>query len=433
MKAKITKRIVDSLTADKKTGDITVWDTEVSGFGLRCRVAGGKYYAVKVRCKGKQRWVTIGRHGSPWTPEEARQEAMRLLGDVAKDVDPSEKRDADRHALTVKELCALYLKEGCATKKASTLATDRGRITRHILPLMGRLRVKDVSRADVERFVQDVAQGKTVTDVKTVRYGRAIVSGGKGTATRTAGLLSGIFTFAVGRGLRADNPVYGVKRFKDKKCERFLSEKELGRLGKALRKAEKDGENKSTLDAIRLLMLTGCRKSEILTLRWQFVDMDRGCLRLPESKTGAKIVPIGKAAVDLLRSLPKNEGSPYVFASNKEGTHIVGIQKVWDSVRESAKLADVRLHDLRHSFASIGASNGDSLLMIGALLGHKDAKTTARYAHLSDNPIKQAADRIAGVIAAALCPRPTYTLFPTSKIPARIKATPATLKTVRGS
>ena len=402
MRAKITKRLVDSLTATESTGDIQVWDTELLGFGIRIRVKGAKTYFVKTRVNGKQIWVSIGRHGSPNGPTEARKKAHDILTDAQDGNDPAETKKAERKAITVETLCALYLKEGCTTKKASTLVSDRGRITRHIIPLLGSKRVKDVTRADIERFLQSVAKGKTAADEKTKTHGRAIVTGGKGTATRTVGLLGGIFTFAVDRGYRDDNPVHGVKRFKDKKCERFLSERELGKLGKALRKAEKEGENKAAIDAIRLLMLTGCRKSEILTLRWQDVDFEWGCLRLPESKTGAKIVPLGKAASDLLRELPKHEGSDYVFTSNKEGMHLVGIQKVWDRVRELAELDDVRLHDLRHSFASVGAASGDSLLMIGALLGHKDAKTTARYAHLSDNPIKQAADRIAGVIAGAM-------------------------------
>lgn len=402
MKAKLTKRLIDSLAANKETGDILVWDSEVVGFCLRCRWTGGKFYAVKERSKGKQRWITIGRHGSPWTVDAARQEAKKILGEFADDIDPAENRDADKRAITVKDLCALYLKEGCSTKKASTLVSDKGRIARHIIPLLGEERVKDVTRADVERFLQSVAAGKTSTDVKTGKYGRAIVRGGKGVATRTTGLLGGIFTFAISRGFRADNPAHGVKRYKDKKCERFLSMEELGHLGAALNEAESEGENKEAVNAIRLLMLTGCRKSEILTLRWQDVDFENGCLRLPESKTGAKIVPMGKAALDLLERKPRSEGSPYVFSGSKEGCHLVGLTKIWERIRAKAKLPEVRIHDLRHSFASVGAAGGDSLLMIGALLGHKDAKTTARYAHLAPDPVKGVADRIAGVIAEAL-------------------------------
>ncbi|MDD2325432.1 MAG: site-specific integrase [Alphaproteobacteria bacterium] len=401
MKVKITKKLIDSITATDETGPILIWDTEQQGFGVRCWHTGGKIFQVKTRVNGKARWFNVGRYGKI-TVEKARQKAASVLGSIADGEDPAEIREADRKAITVEDLCKLYLKEGCATKKASTLVSDRGRIARHIIPLLGDKRVKDVTRGDIERFVQSVATGKTAKDEKTGKRGRAIVTGGKGTATRTVGLLGGIFTFAVGREFRTDNPVQGVKRFKDKKCERFLSEAELGKLGEALRSAEEEGENKAAIDAIRLLMLTGCRKNEVLTLRWQDVDFEWGCLRLPDSKTGAKIVPIGKAALDLMEGLSKVEGNDYVFASNKEGMHLVGLYKVWERVKEAAELEGVRLHDLRHSFASVGAASGDSLLMIGALLGHKDAKTTARYAHLSDNPIKQAADRIAGVIAGAM-------------------------------
>jgi len=402
MRAKITKRLVDSVTADETTGDIKIWDTDLQGFGIRIRVGGTKTYFVKTRVNGKQVWYSLGKHGSPLTPDTARERAHKILVQAIDGTNPADEKKENRQAMSVEDLCDLYLKEGCTTKKPTTLVSDKGRIARHIIPLLGNKKVKEVTCGDVERFIQSVALGKTAKDEKTGKRGRAIVVGGKGTATRTVGLLGGIFTFAVGRGFRENNPVQGVKRFKDKKCERFLSEKELGELGKALREAEEEGENKAAIGAIRLLMLTGCRRSEILTLKWQHIDFDWGCLRLPDSKTGAKIVPIGKAAIDLLESLPKSEGNSYVFASNKEGLHLVGIQKVWDRVRESAGLDDVRLHDLRHSFASVGAASGDSLLMIGALLGHKDAKTTARYAHLSDNPIKQAADRIAGVIEKAM-------------------------------
>jgi integrase len=402
MKCKITKKLIDSINATEETGPLLVWDTQQQGFGVRFWPTGAKIFQVKARINGKQRWFNVGRYGTNKTLDEAREKAAKILGNIADKKDPAAEREEERNAITVKELCALYLKEGCATKKETTLVSDRGRILRHIIPLLGDIRVKDVKRGDIERFVQSVATGKTAKDERTGKYGRAIVRGGKGTATRTVGLLGGILTFAVGRGFIEDNPARGVKKFKDKKCERFLSEAELGKLGEALRQAEAAGENKAAIEAIKMLMLTGCRKGEILTLKWAHVDFDWSCLRLPDSKTGAKVVPIGKAALDLLKGISKSEGNPYVFTSNKEGTHLVGLYKVWDRVRELAGLEDVRLHDLRHSFASVGAASGDSLLMIGALLGHKDAKTTARYAHLSDNPIKQAADRIAGVIVGAM-------------------------------
>lgn len=397
---RITKRAVDALRPGER--DTLLWDAELPGFGVRCRSSGGKFYVLKYRAGGRQRWYTIGRHGAPWTVEEARREARRLLGEVAVGDDPAERKAVARRDLTVASLCDLYIAEGCATKKPSTLATDRGRIERHIKRLLGRKPVRAVVRADIERLMLDVANGKTAVDVKTGPRGRAIVKGGKGTATKSVTLLGAIFSFAVNRGLRADNPVHGVRTFKSRRCERFLSAAELARLGDALAAAEREGDSPSALTALRLLALTGCRKSEILTLRWEYIDWERSCLRLPDSKTDAKVVPLGSPALALLQALPRLEGSPYVLPGGKPSGHYVGLAKVWRRVRARAGLPDVRLHDLRHSFASVGAAGGDSLLVIGRLLGHANASTTDRYAHLSDDPLRTAADRTAGRIAAAM-------------------------------
>ena len=400
MKAKITKRAVDAAKPAKR--DWFIWDTEVRGFGLKVTPAGNRVYVLQYRFN---RWLhryTIGKHGSPWTPNEARTEAERLLGMIADGVDPAEVKAADKAAMSVAELCDLYLAEGVATKKGATLAMDRGRIERHVKPLLGRMPVGAVTRADIARFMQDVAAGKTARDEKTGFRGRSIVKGGKGVATRTVGMLGAIFAFAVDRGLRPDNPARGVKRFTDGKSERFLSPAELARLGETLAAAEREGENPSAVAAIRLLTLTGGRKNEILSLRWEYVDFERACLRLPDSKTGAKVVPLGAPALELLASLPRMEGCPYVLPSNTGEGHFVGLQKVWARLRERAGLPGVRLHDLRHSFGAVGAGGGDSLLVIGALLGHRDQKATQRYAHLSDSPIQAAANRIAGDIAAAM-------------------------------
>ena len=393
---KITKRVVDSL----KLG-ATVWDGEVRGFGVR-RQRRDKVYVLKYRFQGRQRWLAIGKHGSPWTTEEARKEAKRLLGKVADGKDPADTRDEVKNDLTVSELCDLYVAEGSTTKRPSTIASDDGRIERHIKPLLGKKRCRNITRADVERMMQDIANGKTAADIKTGPHGRAIVKGGRGTATKAVTLLGAIFTFAVNRGLRPENPVHGVQTFKSKKYERFLSPAELGRLGEVLSAAEGEGVNPSAVNAIRLLVMTGCRKGEILSLQWRDVDFERSCFRLPESKTGAKVVPVGAAVLKLLEGLPKIEGNEFVLPGDKEGAHFVGLPKVWREIRGRAELGDVRLHDLRHSFASVGAAGGDSLFMIGKLLGHRQSGTTARYAHLADDPLKAAADRISGTIAAAM-------------------------------
>lgn len=394
---RLTKKKIDAL----KPGQ-TVWDTDVRGFGVRCRKSGGRFYVLKYRANGRQRWFTVGRHGSPWTVETARKEAQRLLGQVAGGIDPAEQLAEAKSDLSISELCDLYVKEGCATKSPTTLANDRGRIERHIKPLLGRKRVKALRKADVQRFMQDVAAGKTATDIRTGPRGRAIVKGGEGTASKAVSLLGAIFTFAVNTGLRSDNPVHGVKTFKAKKFERFLSPAELARLGGVLSAAEADGENPYAIAALRLLALTGCRRSEILRLRWPEVDFEHGCLRLPDSKTGARVITLGAPALELLAELPRQEGNPHVIPGHKEGQHFVGLAKVWQRIRRRAGLENCRLHDLRHSYASVGAASGDSLLIIGKLLGHARPSTTQRYSHLSDDPLRSAANRISQQIATAM-------------------------------
>lgn len=401
MQAKITKRTVDS--ARPKERDYFIWDMELKGFGLKITPAGNRIYIVQYRLGGRgspTRRFTIGKHGAPWTPTKARTEAKRLLGSVADGKDPQTAKAAEKAAMTVNELCDAYLKEGCDTKKDSTIATDKGRITRHIKPLLGRKRVKDLTANDIRRFMSDVANGKTAVTAKTGKHGLARVTGGKGTASRTVGLLGGILSFAIDEGIRPDNPAIGIKRYPDTKGERFLSPSELSRLGEALNAVEKT--EPLAVPAIRLLIMTGCRKTEILALKWSEVDFNIGCLRLADSKTGHKVVMLGAPALQILADLPKQDGSEYVFPAMKGKKHYVGLPKAWGRIRKQASLDDIRLHDLRHSFASVGAGAGMGLQIVGKLLGHKDPKTTARYSHIADDPAKAAADRIAGSIQAAM-------------------------------
>jgi integrase len=397
-------------------------DRGLAGFGVR-RVEAARVYFVQYRFgygrRGRLRWFSIGRHGAIWkdghplTLDKARSEAKRLLGLVRNGTDPAEGRDTDKTALTVAELCDEYLKavptlptRRGTIKKASTLATDTGRIERHIKPLLGRLRIDAVTRRDVERFAADVAAGKTKADIKTKTRGRAIVDGGKGTAARTLGLLGAIFSYAVAERHRADNPVRGVRRDPGRQMQRFLSAEEIGRLGAALTSAEAEGVNASAIAAIRLLAFTGARRGEILGLEWRHVDQERGVLRLPDTKTGAREVVLPAPARAVLAGLKRIDGNPYVLPGEKEGTHYAGLPKIWQDIKAKAEMPDLRLHDLRHSFASVAAARGDSLLMIGRLLGHVDPKTTSRYAHLGTDPIKAAAEGVADTIARAMQPKP---------------------------
>lgn len=399
---RITKRTVDAL---KTTGkDYVRWDGELTGFGVRVRSTGSKSFVAVYRTGGRntpQRRVTIGAVGKI-EADKAREEAKAIINQAELGQDRAAEKAKLRAEMTFDKVCDLYLEEGCETKKASTIATDRGRIERHIKPLLGKRRIGEITRADVEKFLRDVANGKTAADVKTKQYGRAIVEGGKGTATRTVGLLGGIMTFAVTRQLRPDNPVRGVKRYADKKGERFLSSSELGKVGAALTEIEEEGANPAAVAIIRLLAFTGARKSEIARLRWSEVDLDRGYLRLADSKTGAKVVPIGAPACEVLASVVAIEGSEFVFPAASGASHFQGVEKIWRRVRTAAGFPSLRLHDLRHSFASVGLARGDALAVIGAILGHADVKTTSRYAHLADDPVKRAAEEISRSVQAAI-------------------------------
>lgn len=404
MAGKLTKSKIDA--AKPQHEDYFLWDGDLKGFGIKIAKGGRKSYVCKYRVgngrTAPSRRMTIGAHGSPWTVDQGRAEARKLLGRAANGEDPAKEKQDEKKQITVAQLCDLYLESGVGTKKASTIATDRGRIERHIKPLLGRKKVPDVTRADIKRFLQDVANGKTSTDQKTGLRGRAIVKGGKGTATRTVGLLGGIFSYAFDCGLIEINPVHGVKRFADRKGQRYLSQQELVALGQALADAEERGLNTHALTILKLLVFTGARKGEIETLRWDAVDFEGGYLRLADSKTGQKAIPLNAGALEILSKIAILEGSPFVFPAHRSEGHYEGTPKVWRIVRSIAGLEDVRLHDLRHSFASIAVSGGASLPIIGALLGHTDSATTQRYTHLHDDPLKAASEAVGSKIAAAM-------------------------------
>jgi integrase len=411
---RITKRAVDATKPSIR--DAYLWDSELAGFGLKVTPTGGKTYLVQYRLggrKGRTRRVTIGRHGSPWTPESARNEAKKLLGQTAAGHDPAEERTRARREPTVAELCDLYLeaapniilKGKGRPKKASTLAIDRSNIERHIKPLLGRRRIGSIRSKIVRKFQEDIAAGKSAIDIRTGPRGRARVTGGRGTAARATTVLGTVFTFALREGYITENPVRGVELFEIEGRERFLDAAELGKLGEALNTTEAEGLSSTAITAIRLLIFTGCRKNEILGLIWRSIDFERGCLFLPDSKTGKKTVPLAAPALELLASLPRIEGSPFVFPATKGKGHYVGLPKVWSIIRKRAGLDDVPLQALRHSFASFAVAGGNSLYLIGKVLGHSQNKTTEKYAHLDLDPLKPVVNRTAQTIVAAMSVR----------------------------
>jgi integrase len=409
---RLTKRVVDAIQPNPGGRESFVWDGgdgALKGFGVRVAPGGTMSYIVYYRTReGRSRRLVIGRVGT-LTPNEARVIAGDKLKEVSKGGDPSaERHRARREATTIAELANLYLAEGSAAKpnkKASSWDTDRSNIERHVKPLLGQKLAASLTHDDAVKFQRDIAAGKTRADITTKKRGRAIVSGGPGTAARSLAVLRAMLEWAAhpDRKLIPANPAKGVKLLKGGKRERFLSEAELAKLADALATMKAEHRLSPTATAaIRLLLLSGCRKSEILSLRWEWVDLERGVLRLPDSKTGAKVVPLAVAALKLLSELPRR-GHHVLPAATGTG-YFAGLQKDWERVRERAGLAGVRIHDLRHSFASFAVADGNSLFLIGKLLGHKQARTTEIYAHLADDPIRAVADRTAARIVAAMAP-----------------------------
>jgi len=397
---RIGLREVRALEPDKE-----VWDSSVPGFVARRQKSSSVTYVLMYRTpEGRRRRYTIGRHGAPWTPDTARDEALRLLGKIKGGADPARDKREAREAMTVAELCDVYLADADAgrlltrrgnVKKLSTLIIDRGRIERHIKPLLGRMAVSAVQRRDIERFMHNVAEGKTAGRTKTKPRGLARVRGGKGTASRAVGLLGGIFTYAVRRALRSDNPVHSVVRFADGRRERRLSDDEYAALGVGLSKGEAAGIWPAAIAVARFLALTGWRSGEALGLQWSEINLGRRAATLSDSKTGRSVRPLSHAACDVLRSMrPLSED--LVFPATREGRRMTGFPGFWRRIAQGAGLPpDITPHVLRHSFASLAADLGYSEPTIAALVGHKGHTITSRYVHSADAVLLAAADAVA--------------------------------------
>jgi integrase len=383
MLAKITKRTVDA--ARPNGTDQFLWDSDLKCFGLKITAGGGKVYILQFRKGGRgapTKRLTIGRHGA-MTPEQARKEAARLLGAIAHGSDPTAARAAEKAAPTVAGLADRFLAEHVATKtKPRTAAEYRRLVDNIIVPAMGRKRVRDVTRADISRLHHE----RRVTPYD---------------ANRALAVLSKMFTLAEKWGERPDgsNPCRHIERYAERKRERMLSADEFGRLADALKASAR---SPFVIAAIKLLIFTGARLSEILNLEWEWIDFERCEARLPDSKTGAKTLHFPAPALAVLADLPRVEGNPFVIVGNVAGARLVNLEKPWRAIRKAAGLNDVRLYDLRHAFASVAASSGMGLPIIGKMLGHTQAATTHRYAHLASDPVKAAAATVARKIADAL-------------------------------
>jgi integrase len=381
---KLTKRFIEAAPAKEKA--YILWDGDIPGFGVRVMPSGRKAFVLQYRIGRRSRTMSLG-YTRVITPEKARGMAIAHLAAIEDNRDPLADRDDRREALSFRELAQRFEAEHIAVHlKPLTAAEYRRALKKAILPFFGRRPVAEVSREEIARFRHKF---------RHVPY----------FANRCLAILSKMLNLAELWGLRPDgsNPCRHIRKYKEERRERFLSAAELRRVGAVLSEMEAEGvEMASALVAIRLLILTGCRLGEILKLKWEHVDCDAGVLNLPDSKTGAKVVYLGQPAVDVLRTAPRLPANPWVVWGKKRGTHLYGLQDVWERVRARACLPEVRIHDLRHTFASTAVAAGQGLPMIGKLLGHTQVQTTARYAHLAADPVKAAAEQVSAVIAQAV-------------------------------
>ena len=310
-----------------------------------------------------------------------------MLGEIAVGRDPAIGRDQAKADKSLSTVLDQFMTEHVRPKRKASTACEYQRIAKlYVVPRLGRRPVSEIQRHDVAKLHHELAN-------KPYQANRALA------------LLSKFFNWTEKHGLRPDgsNPCRHVEKYRESRRERFLSEAELARLGDALLAAESDeSATPWAVAAIRLLTFTGARLSEILTLRWEHVNEQHGLLLLPDSKTGKKSIRLNAQAQKVLEGVPRLEANPFVICGEKPGRHLVNLQKPWRRIRADAQLEGVRIHDLRHSFASVAASGGQSLVVIGKMLGHSQPATTARYAHLADDPVKAASDAVGARIAAAM-------------------------------
>ena len=379
MKTKLTTTLVEKMKPHQ-----CFWDQAIIGFGVRTQTTTSPRYIVKATLNGRQKLITIGRHGA-LTLEQARKQAKQTLGEVAQGRDPVSDRRAAREAtlLTLSAVSNRWLSEHVAPKrKPSTHESYRYLLQHYILPQLGSTSLNELNRMKIVSLHDSLSSKPR-------------------TANMVLSVISSFWTWCVRRGfVEGENPVRYIERNPENKCERFLSHDELARLGEAL--TDFEPRHFFAVAALRLLILTGARRGEILSLRWDEVDFEGGFLRLADSKTGPKNIALPGAVAEILTELPRLDGNPHVIPGGKEGKHLVNLKDPWDKIRSVAGLDDVRIHDLRHSYASVAVSGGMGLPQIGKLLGHSQAQTTHRYAHLADAPIKSAAETVSGEIANLL-------------------------------
>lgn len=359
----------------------SLWDTELRGFCARRQQSTTITYLVKLRVNGRIRWISIGRHGQPWTPETARKRALAILADPLGAL-PAPIQETISFAAVADQFFAVHGPK----LKPRTLEEYQRLLRLQLLPAFGPLPLKSITRADVGNA-------------------HASWSDRPRAANHALAVLSKLMSWAEDQGYRPEgsNPCTRVQRYRENKRERFLTADELARLGYALREVDAaQAASPHAIAAIWLLLYTGARLNEILTLEWAHVDLARRLLFLPDSKTGRKPVTLSAQAIAILENTPRVADNPYVIVGHRYGSHLVNLHKVWELVRQLANLPGVRLHDLRHTFASVAVAQGGSLPILGRHLGHSQPQTTQRYAHLSDDPVRALAETTGAALAKAL-------------------------------
>ena len=380
----LSKRVVDRLSVNGK--DAIFWDPDLAGFGVRVYPSGKKVFVVQTRAFGRSKRVTLGTYGK-LTPEQARKNAAAVIARIKKGqpLEPPEPAPVPSVAELAERYQREYVEMHC---KPATVSHYALMLRKHIVPALGEHLVAEVEHKDILSFHNGLHHMPTV-------------------ANRAVDILVKMFNLADAWGWRpaGTNPCRGVSRFKVEKHERFLTREELYRLGQALRAAPAERlASTHAAAAIRLLVLTGCRRNEILGLRWDDLNFETGEMRLRDSKTGARMVPLLPKSVEVFAGLSRTPDNPWVFPGRKKGTRLVNLNDSWDRIRKRAGLDGVRLHDLRHTYASRALALGESLPMIGDLLGHRKVNTTARYAHLARDSVRDSSGKVAADIGARIGP-----------------------------
>ncbi len=401
---KLTKKTVDSMVIPAK-GQAFLWDDELRGFGIRAIPSGLKVFVLQYRNEeGRSRRIVLGRFGV-LTVEQARKQALMKLGAVAGGADPAEERAQSRAAITIREVCNWYLENAEAgiilgrkhrPIKSSTLAMDRSRIETHIVPLIGTRQVRALRIADIEKMQVDIVAGKTARVRKSGKRGGK-AAGGPGVAGRAVSTLQSLLSHALRYDIVENNPAAGVRKIAGKPRTRRLSAAEIRALGEAIEIAERNEENPTGIAAVRMLLLTGYRISEVIGMERSWLHADRGYVHFPDTKTDGQVRPIGQAAIQLLKSLPEKRGLPLFFPSDFVDRPYSGVPETLRAICSIAGIKGVTPHVLRHTFGSVAGDLGFSELTIKALLGHGARGSTQNYVHI-DEAQRLAVERVSAKI-----------------------------------